>query len=211
VYDVGSGLLEHHGRDGMPAGEPNVRDSLNEGAELITCSGDKLLGGPQAGIVVGRADLVDKLRSHPIARAVRVDKMQVAALESVLAMYVRGLQDELPVHRMLRETSEEVKHRAQTLARVLDGDLAGAHVRPTEAVVGGGAMPGAALKSWAVTVRCPDPTAFAARLRGGAPSVFARVEADHVLFDVRTVRDHELRDLARAILYALEGDDLEEE
>jgi L-seryl-tRNA(Ser) seleniumtransferase len=209
LYDVGSGLLEHHAHDGMPAGEPNVHDSLAEGAELVTCSGDKLLGGPQAGIVVGRADLVDKLRSHPIARAVRVDKMQVAALESVLAMYVRGKQDDLPVHRMLRATSEEVRRRAQTLAEALDGDLEGAHVRPTEAVVGGGAMPGLAMKSWAVTMRCPDPTALAARLRNGAPSVFARVEADHVLFDVRTVGDHELGDLARAIQYALEGDDFE--
>jgi L-seryl-tRNA(Ser) seleniumtransferase len=211
VYDVGSGLPEHHPHDGIPAGEPNIRDSLGEGADLVTCSGDKLLGGPQAGIVLGRADLVDRLRRHPIARAVRVDKMQVAALEAVLAMYVRGLQDELPVRQMLRDTPDELKRRAHALAGALDGDLEGAHVVPTESVVGGGAMPGTTVKSWAVTVRCPDPTAFAARLRNGNPSVFARVEADHVRFDLRTVRDHELRDLARAIQYALEGDDLQED
>jgi L-seryl-tRNA(Ser) seleniumtransferase len=179
----------------------------------VTASGDKLLGGPQAGVVAGRAELIERLRRHPVARAVRVDKMQVAALEVVLAAYVRGEQDELPVHRMLRATPEQVKRRAHELASTLGGDLEGvsAHVRACESVVGGGAVPGNSLPSWGVEVRCPEPAAFAARLRAGSPSVFCRTEAEHVLFDLRTVGDDELHDLARAILYALEGDDRSED
>jgi len=213
IYDVGSGLLEHHGHDGMPADEPSLRDALADGADLVTASGDKLLGGPQAGLVAGRAELIERLRRHPVARAVRVDKMQVAALEVVLAAYVRGEQDELPVHRMLRATPEQVKRRAHELASTLGGDLEGvsAHVRACESVVGGGAVPGNSLPSWGVEVRCPEPAAFAARLRAGSPSVFCRTEAEHVLFDLRTVGDDELHDLARAILYALEGDDRSED
>ena len=213
IYDVGSGLLEHHGHDGMPADEPSLRDALADGADLVTASGDKLLGGPQAGLVAGRAELIERLRRHPVARAVRVDKMQVAALEVVLAAYVRGEQDELPVHRMLRATSEQVKRRAHELASTLGGDLEGvsAHVRACESVVGGGAVPGSAMPSWGVEVRCPDPAAFAARLRAGSPSVFCRTEAEHVLFDMRTVADDDLHDLSRAIMYALEGDDRSED
>jgi L-seryl-tRNA(Ser) seleniumtransferase len=213
IYDVGSGLLEHHGHDGMPADEPSLREALADGADLVTASGDKLLGGPQAGLVAGRAELIERLRRHPVARAVRVDKMQVAALEVVLAAYVRGQQDELPVHRMLRATPDQVKRRAHELASTLGGDLEGvsAHVRACESVVGGGAVPGSAMPSWGVEVRCPDPAAFAARLRSGSPSVFCRTESEYVLFDLRTVGDDELHDLARAILYALEGDDRSED
>lgn len=211
LYDVGSGSIDHHSNDGMPAGEPDLQHALEEGADLVTSSGDKLLGGPQAGIVLGRADLVERLRRHPMARAVRVDKMQIAALEAVLAMYVRGQRASIPVHRMLRETADQVKHRAQLLAATVGGDLEGAHVRPCESVVGGGSVPGSTLPSWGVAVRCPEPSAFAARMRDGSPPVFCRVEANGVLFDLRTVRDEEVPDLARAIWYALEGDDLLED
>jgi len=210
LFDVGSGLLvKGHG---MPADEPSVSDALAEGADLVTFSGDKLLGGPQAGMVVGRADLIEKLRRNPIARAVRVDKMQIAALERVLALHAAGTaQDALPVHRMIREPAERVHERAQSLGRLLDGDLEGAHVQKCESSVGGGSMPGASLPSWGVRVSVPDPTGFAARLRNGSPSVFCRVEADHVLFDVRTVDNDDVPHLARAVLYALEGDDLIED
>jgi len=211
LYDVGSGAVDRHGNDGVPAGEPDLQQTLAEGADLVMSSGDKLLGGPQAGIVLGRAALVERLRRHPLARAVRVDKMQVAALEAVLAMYVRGRRDSIPVHRMLRESAEHVKQRAQHLARTVGGDLEGARVRRCESVVGGGSVPGSALPSWGVAVRCPDPPAFAARMRDGSPPVFCRVESDGVLFDLRTVRDEEVADLARAIWYALEGDDLLED
>ncbi len=209
LYDVGSGLLRHG--QGLPPDEPAVADALAEGADIVTFSGDKLLGGPQAGMIVGRADLVDRIRRHPIARAVRVDTMQVAALEQVLAMIATGADDEIPVTRMLREPAESVRRRAQRLSETVGGDLEHAHVHRCESAVGGGATPGIGLPSWGVRVTVPDPNAFAARLRTGRPSVFCRVERDHVLFDLRTVTDAQVGDLARAIWYALEGDDLDDE
>jgi L-seryl-tRNA(Ser) seleniumtransferase len=112
---------------------------------------------------------------------------------------------------MLREPAAKVKLRAQRLADSLDGDLEGAHVVPSEATVGGGSMPGHVIHSWAVELRTADPPEMAARLRSGTPSVFCRVGEKGVVFDVRTVRDDELPRLARAILYALEGDDLAED
>ena len=209
VFDVGSGLLQRE--HGMPADEPTVSEALADGADLVMCSGDKLLGGPQAGIVVGRAGLVAKLRAHPIARAVRVDKMQIAALETILAMHASGRASALPVHRMLTAPLEELSRSAHELAKSLDGDLEGAHVRKCESVVGGGSMPGTSMPSWGVAVKTADPTVFAARLRAGTPSVFCRVEPDAVVFDVRTVLPDQLPDLTRAIQYALEGDDVDED
>jgi len=209
VFDVGSGLLQ---RDhGMPADEPAVADALTDGADLVTCSGDKLLGGPQAGILVGRGDIVRKLRAHPIARAVRVDKLQIAALEAVVAMHASGRASDLPVRRMLQLPLDELSRRAHRLSQSLDGDLSGARVRACTSVVGGGSMPGTSMPSWGVAVKTIDPTAFAARLRAGSPSVFCRVEPDAVVFDVRTVLPDQLPDLTRAIQYALEGDDVDED
>jgi L-seryl-tRNA(Ser) seleniumtransferase len=137
-----------------------------------------------------------------------VDKMQVAALESVLMMYATGAHADLPVWRMLDEPREDVRHRAERLAQLLDGELEGAHVRPSEATVGGGSLPGYAVPSWAVEVRVPDPEVMSARLRAGSPPVFCRVNEKGVVFDVRTVTEEALPDLTRAIQYALEGDDL---
>ncbi|HVF06939.1 MAG TPA: L-seryl-tRNA(Sec) selenium transferase [Actinomycetota bacterium] len=208
IYDVGSGLLQR-GR-GMPPDEPAVADALADGADLVTFSGDKLLGGPQAGIVVG-SELVARLRRHPIARAVRVDKMQVAALEQVLVMHATDAADDVPVPHMLREPAESVHRRARALCDALDGDLAHAHVHRCESVVGGGSMPGTGLPSWGVRLSVPDAPAFSARLRTGSPSVFCRVERDHVLLDLRTVPDDRVSDLVRAVQYAAEGDDVGDE
>jgi len=208
LFDVGSGLLRR--ARSQPADEPVVSEVLADGADLVTFSGDKLLGGPQAGCIVGRRDLIEALRRHPVARAVRGDKMQVAALGSVLTAIVKGREDEIPVARMLAEPADHVKHRAQELALMLGGDLEHAHIRACESAVGGGSMPGAGIPSWGVAVGCPDPPAFAARVRAGSPSVFCRVEGEGVLFDVRTVEPDELPHLARAILYAIEGDELDE-
>jgi L-seryl-tRNA(Ser) seleniumtransferase len=208
VYDLGSGLLDRV--PGVPEDEPSAAAALADGADLVVFSGDKLLGGPQAGLVLGRSELVARLRRHPIARAVRVDKMQVAALESVLAAHAAGRRDELPVWRMLREPADEVRHRAEALAVGLDGELEGAHVVHCESTVGGGSLPGYAIPSFGVEVRTPDPTALAARLRTGSPPVFCRVTDTGVLFDVRTVVQSEIPDLTRAIQYAREGDDLDD-
>lgn len=206
LYDLGSGLL--HRYQGVPADEPAADEALEQGADLVVFSGDKLLGGPQAGIVLGRAELVERLRRHPIARAVRVDVMQVAALERVLAAYARDRRTDLPVWRMLREPAEEVHRRAAALAEALDGELEGAHVVACRSTVGGGSLPGHEIPSWGVEVRVPDPPAMAARLRMGRPTVFCRVGERGVLFDLRTVPPDRQADLARAIQYALEGDDV---
>jgi L-seryl-tRNA(Ser) seleniumtransferase len=209
LYDLGSGLLER--APGMPGDEPTVAEALRDGADLAVFSGDKLLGGPQAGIAVGRSALIERLRRHPISRAVRVDKLQVAALERVLLHHARGERASVPVWRMLREPADAVRQRAERVAEALDGLLEGASVHRSEASVGGGSMPGTALASWAVRLRVPDPPAFAARLRTGSPAVFCRVEEREVAFDARTLADGELEDLVRAVRYALEGDDLDDD
>jgi len=209
LYDVGSGLLDRE--RGFPGDEPTVHGALESGAGLVTFSGDKLLGGPQAGCIVGSADLVSRLKRHPIARAVRPDKLQLAALEATLVLYARGRHGEVPVHAMIHAPIEVLAKRAHSLAETIGGDLEGAHVVHTESVIGGGSLPGLSLSSWGVRVRCPDPPAFAARLRTGSPSVFARVADDHVLLDVRTVTDAQVPHIARAVHYALEGDDFDDE
>jgi L-seryl-tRNA(Ser) seleniumtransferase len=206
VYDLGSGLL--HPGGGALAQEPSAVGALSEGADLVVFSGDKLLGGPQAGIVLGRTDLVQRLRRHPVARAVRVDKMQVGALEAVLAAHASGREAEVPVWRMLREPAPEVRRRADELAIALDGELEGAHVVACESAVGGGSLPGTGIASFGVEVRVPNPDAMSARLRTGSPSVFCRITDRGVLLDLRTVSPNEMHDLVRAVRYALEGDDL---
>jgi L-seryl-tRNA(Ser) seleniumtransferase len=208
LYDVGSGLLDPDA--GLAADEPSVHEAL-EHADVVTFSGDKLLGGPQAGCVVGRADVIARLRRHPIARAVRVDKLQIAALEATLMRYAVGERNAIPVHRMLHESAETVARRAQKISEAIGGDLEGAHVVKTTASVGGGSMPGVSLASSAVRMTVPDGQAFASRLRTGTPSVFCRIDEDRVLLDCRTVADDEIHDLVRAVQYALEGDDLDED
>jgi L-seryl-tRNA(Ser) seleniumtransferase len=209
LYDVGSGLLETGRR--AAGEEPSVSDALLDGAGMVTFSGDKLLGGPQAGCIVGRGDLVAKLRKHPIARAVRVDKMQVAALEQVLRLHATGRLEEIPVHRMLHESVGSVQKRAHELAERIGGDLEGAHVVRCDSAVGGGSMPEQSLPSWGVSIKAPDVEAFAGRLRTGSPSVFCRVDDGVVVLDLRTVLAEQVADLARAVLYAIEGDDFDEE
>ena len=205
LFDVGSGLL-HHGH-GHPADEPSVSDALAQGADLVTFSADKLLGGPQAGILVGRADLLDRLRRHPIARAVRIGRIQMAALEQVLAIIAAGREGEIPVYRMLRDAPDTVRARAHVLSETIGGELEGARVVRCESSVGGGSMPGTSLPSWGVRIQVPDAPAFAARLRTGTPAAFSRIEDRFILLDCRTVTDAQIPHLARAVHYALEGDE----
>jgi L-seryl-tRNA(Ser) seleniumtransferase len=191
VDDLGSGVL------GAFHDEPSVRASLVAGADLVCFSGDKLLGGPQAGIVVGRADLVGRLRSHPLQRALRADKLTLAALEGTLALYRepgRALR-EVPVLRMLNEPAAEVRKRAERLAA-----LAGGSVAETTCRVGGGALPLAELPSFA----CALPEALAAPLRAGDPPVVGIVRDGHLLLDCRTLSDAEIDDVVRAVASARE-------
>jgi len=197
LYDLGSGLVDRY--PGVPDDEPAATEALAQGADLACFSGDKLLGGPQAGIVVGRADLVERLRRHPIARAVRVDKMQIAALGSVLAEYSKGEQSELPSWQMLRESSAEVGKRAEALARTIRDSSAGVRVVECESAAGGGSLPGFTLPSFAVRLETADPGKLAARLRTGDPPVFCRTDDGAVLLDMRTVPPEEVETLARAV------------
>ena len=186
VDDLGSGVLTQ-----LPD-EPSARDALAAGADLVCFSGDKLLGGPQAGIVVGRAELVELLRRHPLQRALRADKLTLAALEGTLVLYldpVRALR-EVPVLRMLAEPTEAVHARAIRLA-----ELTGGTVEETVARVGGGALPLAELPSFA----CALDEGLAAPLRVGEPAVVGVVRDGRLLLDCRTLSDAELDEAAAAV------------
>ena len=186
VDDLGSGALA------QVEDEPSVRESLEAGADLVCFSGDKLLGGPQAGIVVGRAELVERLRRHPLQRAVRADKLTLAALEGTLALYLdpeRALQ-EMPVLRMALESAEVVRARAERLAELLGGE-----VEETVGRIGGGALPLAELPSFA----CAVEEALAAPLRPGDPPVVGVVRDGRLLLDCRTLSDAEVEEVAAAV------------
>ena len=184
--DLGSGALLDL------SDEPTVRASLAGGADLVCFSGDKLLGGPQAGIVVGSAELIEKLRRHPLHRALRIDKLSLAALEGTLQLYLepaRALR-EVPVLRMLHEDAATVRVRAERLASATGGD-----VEETVARVGGGALPLAELQSFA----CAIEESLAAPLRGQDPPVVGIVRDGRLLLDCRTLADDELDDVAAAV------------
>ena len=183
VDDLGSGALMDIGD------EPTARASLAAGADLVCFSGDKLLGGPQAGIVVGRADLVEQLRRHPLQRALRADKLTLAALEGTLALAVDA-PDEIPVLRMLREPVETVRARAERLASALGGE-----VEETVARAGGGSLPLTELPSFA----CGVEEELAGKLRTGDPPVIAVVRDGRTLLDCRTLTDSEAGEVAEAV------------
>jgi L-seryl-tRNA(Ser) seleniumtransferase len=203
AYDLGSGLLERP--RGFPADEPTAAEALASGADVVVFSGDKLLGASQAGVILGRAAAVERLRRHPIARAVRVDKLQIAALERVLARHATGRLEEIPVWRMLREPTATTRRRAAAIASELEG-VEGVEVERCVSTVGGGSMPGYELPSFGVAVEVPDPNAMAARLRTGTPPVFARVGASSILLDARTIAEDEVQDVGRAVRYALDDE-----
>jgi L-seryl-tRNA(Ser) seleniumtransferase len=186
--DLGSGALAAVGDEPTPAA------SLRAGADLVCFSGDKLLGGPQAGVVVGRADLVERLRRHPLQRALRVDKLSLAALEGTLLVALDpGRGNEIPVLRMLDEPVDEVRARAARLASLVGGE-----VEETVARVGGGALPLAELPSAA----CAVEEELAGRLRLGEPPVVAVVRDGKTLLDCRTLSDAEVDEVAAAIAAA---------
>ena len=189
VHDIGSGLLSPH--PALP-GEPDAATSLAEGAALVTASADKLLGGPQAGLLLGRRDLVTRLSTHPLARALRLDKLTLAALEATL----RG--PDTPVERALTARTADLTARAHQLAEELRAEDVDARTQPTEARVGGGGAPEVVLPSAAVAL----PAALAAPLRTGRPAVVGRLHLDRLLLDLRTVPEADDRALRAAVLAA---------
>jgi L-seryl-tRNA(Ser) seleniumtransferase len=196
IDDIGSGALSTE----PPAlsEEPAVRRSVAAGAALVCFSGDKLLGGPQAGIIVGRRAAVDAARRHPLARAVRIDKLSLAALEATLALYrdPKLALAEIPVLAMLNASQAVLTRRARTLAEAVDGEIVSGTAR-----VGGGALPLLELPGPVVRVPAGPPGAgeLARRLRGGDPPVVARVQQDQLLLDPRTLTDAEATEVAAAV------------
>jgi L-seryl-tRNA(Ser) seleniumtransferase len=194
--DVGSGALLPTDRYGL-APEPTVQSSLAAGADLTMFSGDKLLGGPQAGIIAGRATLVERLRRHPLARAVRLDKASLAALAATLLHYVRGeAPRQVPVWRMIATPLDELERRAAGWVAALAGDVS---ILDGRSVVGGGSLPEESLATRLLALRLPDPTAAAAALRRGDPPVIARIERELLLLDPRTVDPNDDETVLRAL------------
>jgi L-seryl-tRNA(Ser) seleniumtransferase len=187
LHDFGSGLLLALDAWGL-GGEPTAGDAVRAGATLVLMSGDKLLGGPQAGIIVGRADAVARLRRDPLARALRVDKLTLAALEATLALYRESERAvrEVPALAMLTADAHAVRARAERARDALAGRGVLARVVPTEASVGGGAFPTARIPSFALAVAAPAEDAER-RMRAAPVPVVGRIADGHLLLDLRSV------------------------
>ena len=211
MSDLGSGSLVDLSALGLPH-EPTVQETVAAGADVVTFSGDKLLGGPQAGIIVGRRQYIEMMRKNPLTRALRVDKLTVAALEATLRLYLEPQKAlaKVPALRMLTAPKSEIAERAEAAARRLRGMLAGkalVEVEATFSQVGGGAMPTAEIPSAAVTIRprAMSVSELAQRLRGGEPAVMGRLQEDRLVLDLRTVLPEEEEDLLKALVKAVLG------
>jgi L-seryl-tRNA(Ser) seleniumtransferase len=209
IEDLGSGAL----LDTRPYGlkpEPRVQHSLRAGADLVLCSGDKLLGGPQCGLILGTQALVARVIRHPLARVVRVDKMTLSALAATLQVYLRGdATEQIPIWRMLAARGDELRARAEAWAQALPSDDAEGEVMPGESTVGGGSLPGETLPTFVLSVRPRRArvVAVASRLRTGDPPVVARIEANRLLLDPRTVLPSQDRALLAQLRWALSAGD----
>ena len=188
VEDLGSGALFDLRSIGVN-GEPSVLDSLRQGVDVVTYSGDKLLGGPQAGMLSGRSDLIARMRSNSLFRALRADKLTYAALEATLLTYVKAEHDSIPAVRMMRLPKEEIGRRAEAVAGNLQSSKLCVEVLDGESVIGGGAAPSAVLPTRLLAITCEGMSAdeLSSSLRGSDPPIIARVEEGRVLLDLRTV------------------------
>jgi L-seryl-tRNA(Ser) seleniumtransferase len=203
MNDLGSGTLLETELYGL-AHEPTIQESIAAGVSVVTASGDKLLGGPQAGLIMGKADLITKLRRHPLARAVRVDKTTLAGLQATLLAYLEGkAAQEIPVWRMIATSVQVLARRARKWQRALKEAGAPIAVVAAESTVGGGSLPGQTLPTRALALQVPSPDALAAHLRAVAPPVVARIEDDRLLLDPRTVLPEQDTMLIEAVRAAL--------
>jgi len=183
VDDIGSGALLMTERFGLPH-EPTVQESLAAGADLVLFSGDKLVGGPQAGIIVGNADLIQKIKKHPMARAVRADKMCLAAISATLLHYLKDeAENEIPIWRMIATPPAQLKSRAKKWV----SEIGNGEVVPGFSTIGGGSLPGESLPTWLLALDVGKPDKFLAKLRSMNPPIIARTENDRILLDPRTV------------------------
>jgi L-seryl-tRNA(Ser) seleniumtransferase len=200
MEDLGSGALVDLRSFGIND-EPTLMDSLDAGVDVVTYSGDKLLGGPQAGILSGRREYIARMRSNSLFRALRVDKLTYAVLEASLLAYVKRQHDSIPVLRMMRLSKDDVRRRAEALLRHLSNTAIQAEIVDGESVIGGGAAPSATLPTSLLSVSCFGLSAdeLSMRLRAGTPPVIARVEEGRVLLDLRTIFPEQDATLARLL------------
>lgn len=196
VLDLGSGLLDRQQLPGQ-MDEPDVQSALAQGWDLIAFSGDKLLGCAQAGFVLGKPELVRRLSRNPWMRALRLDKLRLAALQGGLLDHLLS-PHQVPVRAMLSQTSAELKARAQRLARRLRARLQ-VEVCPCRSSIGGGTTPGQELDSWAVCLTVPEPDRWARRLRQGNPAVLTRIQQDKIWLDLRTILPGQEKALGEAL------------
>jgi L-seryl-tRNA(Ser) seleniumtransferase len=202
VFDAGSGATEALPELALRADEL-PQGALDAGADLVCFSGDKLLGGPQAGILLGRSELVDRAARNPLARALRLDKLALAALAATVDLHLSGRRGEIPLYRMLSADLDGLRHRAEALARGAAGAGPSTEVVETEAVVGGGSGAEATIPSRAVAISGFPADELASRLRAGELPVIGRIEAGRLLLDLRTVAPEEDAELLDAIRKAL--------
>lgn len=208
--DLGSGAVIDTAAFGI-AHEPTVQESISAGVDLVWFSGDKLLGGPQAGILVGRAELIERLKKHPLSRAIRADKLTLAALTATLDHYRRGeAAAHIPVWRMLNRSLDELTRTAERWLLILKARVPDLHAEiiPTRSTVGGGSLPGETVASVAIAVRVHGPDALLMRLRHVEFPIIARIQNDDVVFDPRTVMEHQEQALIDGICSALVASDV---
>jgi L-seryl-tRNA(Ser) seleniumtransferase len=201
MEDLGSGALFDLRSVGVE-GEPGVIDSLRAGVDVVTYSGDKLLGGPQAGILTGKPEFIQRIRINPLFRALRVDKLTYAALEATLLAYVKRDHDSIPALRMMRVAQAEIGKRAEAVAREVGTRKLSIEIIDGESLIGGGAAPSAILPTRLLAATCEglSADALATRLRQMKPPIVARVEEARVLFDLRTVFPEQDASLVRALI-----------
>ncbi len=201
--DLGSGALLDTAAFGL-GHEPTVQESLQAGASLVAFSGDKLLGGPQAGIIVGEESLIDRLRRHPLARALRPDKMCVAALAATVGHYLHEeAVREIPIWQMIGAAEATVQARARAWAAALESG----EVLASRSTIGGGSLPEETLPTWVLAIEAPHPNALAGRLRRASPPVIARVDQDRLMLDPRTVLPDQDQTLLQVVRASLESGD----
>lgn len=200
IYDMGSGLMINLRDYGIE--EPTVREAMADGADIILFSGDKLLGGPQGGVIIGKKKYIDMMKSHPLARILRVDKMTLSAMEATFKEYYddENAKEKIPVLSMLTRSEEKLKTDAEKLLEMIkkEAPALDAKVEATEDVVGGGSAPATVLKGYSVSVQWNEASSqeIERRLRMDALPIIVRINRDKVLFDVRTIAEDEYRIIA---------------
>jgi L-seryl-tRNA(Ser) seleniumtransferase len=188
VFDAGSGYVEVPGAS-WAAGEPAIDDALAHGVDIVTFSGDKLLGGPQAGIIAGRSDLLQRISKHPLVRALRVDKMTLACLEATLRAHLEGMVEDLPLWSLALTSAEQLQSRAEAIAERVTSDDLKVQAIPTVSVAGGGSLPGEELGSWGVALAHAEKSVdeMQSLLRSSSPPVIGRIEDERLVLDLRSV------------------------